>query len=273
MGRKEINSRKIFIIGIISICIICINVSVFLTIVAKDDNNMNEVIVDTVALSENFSNIFDNKLNSQGYNISMINKVDTTKDLIHTNYNAIEKVEGRYDINASIPNININTSKIQNINKEIEEIFYSKINDILLQTSDVETIYSVKYKAYINDNILSLIIISNLKEGDNPQRLIIKTYNYNISSNEELNINQLLDYRFLTSKDVQSKIDDVIQEAAKTAATYQELGYNKYLRNTEDEIYKVENSQVFFLGAGKSLYIIYPYGNTNYTSEYDLVVL
>lgn len=273
MDKKQINARTIFVIGIIAICIICINVAVFLAIIEKDDSNIEKVIVDTVALSENFSNIFDNKLSSQGYNTSMINKVDTTKDLIHTNYNAIEKVDGRYDINASIPNININTSKIQNINKEIEEIFYSKINDILLQTSDVETIYSVKYKAYINDNILSLVIISNLKEGDNPQRLIIKTYNYNISSNEELNINQVLDYRFLTSKEVQSKIDDVIQEAAKTAAAYQELGYNKYIRDTENEMYKVENSQVFFLGEGKSLYILYPYGNANYTSDFDLLVM
>lgn len=273
MKKKQITARTIFVIGIIAICIISINVAVFLTIIEKDDSSIGEIIIDTVALSENFENIFDNKLNSQQYKITSVNMMNSEKELVYTNYNKEEKQEGKYDININIPNININHSNIENINKEIESIFYSKVNDILLQTNEIETIYSVKYKAYINDNILSLVIISNLKEGDNPQRLIIKTYNYNISSNEVLSMNQVLDYRILNNKEVQKKINDVIKEAAQTASVYQELGYTKYLRDLNDEMYKIENAKVFFLGEGKSIYILYPYGNSNYTSEYDLVVL
>ena len=274
MEKKQVNARTIFAIGIIAICIICINVAVYLTIIEKEDTSKTEeVIVDTVALSENFLNIFDNKLDSQSYNISTVNKIDSTKELIYTNYEKADKQEGKYDININIPNININNSNIEKINKEIEEIFYTKVNDILLQTNSIESIYSVKYKAYVNDNILSLIITSNLKEGENPQRVIIKTYNYNMSSNEILNINQILDYRALDSKNVQNKIDNVIKDAAQTASAYQELGYNKYLRDLNDDMYKVQNAKVFFLGEGKSIYILYPYGNSNYTSEFDLVVI
>ena len=269
------NWRKIFVITIIVICILCINLAVYLKIIEKDDKTQQneEVIVDTVALTENFENIFDNKIDYQNNNITSANKKDSTKELVYTNYAKEEKQEGKYDVNVNIPYININNTNIENINKEIEELFYVKINNILVDSGDIEIIYNVKYKAYVNDNILSLIISSNLKEGANSQRLIIKTYNYNISSNQVLDINQILNYRSLNTKTVQEKINNTIKEAVQTSSTYQELGYNKYLRNLNDEMYKVENTKVFFLGEGKSLYIVYPYGNLNYTTEMDLVVM
>ena len=52
-----------------------------------------------------------------------------------------------------------------------------------------------------------------------------------------------------------------------------ELGYSKYIRNINDDIYKVENTSTFFIGENKALYIIYPYGNSNYTTEFDLLVI
>lgn len=272
---KQVTARMIFVIGIIVICILCINFAVYLTIVDKDEKPAKEenVIVDTVALSENFQNIFDNKLNNQNYSVQSVSKKDSSKELVYTNYQLEEKKEGKYDVNINIPVVNINNATADNINKEIQNIFYSKINDILVQINDAEIIYSVRYKAYINDNILSLVISSNLKEGTNPQRLIIKTYNYNLSSNETLNINQVLNYRTLSEKTVQNKINEVIKEAEQTASTYKELGYTKYLRDTKDEMYKVQNTAVFFLGEGKALYILYPYGNSRNTSEFDLLVL
>ena len=276
--RKEkikMNWRKIFVITIIVICILCINLAVYLKIVEKDDKTQKdeEVIVDTVALTENFQNIFDNEIDYQNNNITSANKKDFAKELVYTNYTKQEKQDGKYDINVNIPYINIDNSNIENINKEIENIFYSKVNGILSETENTETIYDVKYKAYVNDNILSLIISSNLKEGNNSQRLIIKTYNYNISSNQVLDIGNILNYRALNTKTVQNRINDTIKESVQTSSTYQELGYNKYLRDLNDEMYKVENTKVFFLGEGKSLYIVYPYGNSNFTTELDLLVM
>ena len=276
--RKEkikMNWRKIFVITIIVICILCINLAVYLKIVEKDDKTQKdeEVIVDTVALTENFQNIFDNEIDYQNNNITSANKKDFAKELVYTDYTKQEKQDGKYDINVNIPYINIDNSNIENINKEIENIFYSKVNGILSETENTETIYDVKYKAYVNDNILSLIISSNLKEGNNSQRLIIKTYNYNISSNQVLDIGNILNYRALNTKTVQNRINDTIKESVQTSSTYQELGYNKYLRDLNDEMYKVENTKVFFLGEGKSLYIVYPYGNSNFTTELDLLVM
>lgn len=268
------NWRKIFVISIIVICIVCINLAVYFKITEKEEpTSKEEIIVDTVELTENFNNIFDNNIDYQNNNVSSANKIDSSKELVYTSQTKQEKQSGKYDINVNIPYININNINVENINEEIESLFYNKVNNIIATSDSKETIYSVKYKAYINDNILSLVINSNLKEGENSQRTIIKTYNYNISSNEILDINRVLNYRTLDSKTVQSKIDSTIKDAEQTAMQYKELGYNKYLRNSNDEMYKIENTKVFFLGEGKSLYILYPYGNSNYTTEMDLVVM
>lgn len=273
-GKRKMNWRKIFVISIIVICIVCINLAVYLKIVEKDETTQKpELIIDTVALTENFENIFDNTIDIQNNNIQSAKKQDTSKELVYSSYEKQEKQEKKYDINIHIPYINIEHENIKAINQEIEELFYKKVTNIMTKTDNIETIYDVKYKVYVNDNILSLVISSNLKESTNSQRLIIKTYNYNISSNEILNMNQILNYRSLNAKKVQTQINDVVKEAAKTSETYQQLGYQKYLRNLNDEMYKVENTKVFFLGEGKSVYILYPYGNSNYTTEMDLVVI
>ena len=270
--------RKILVISVIVICIISVNLAVYMQITQKEKKTVKKddiepVVVDTVELTENFESIFDNKINYQNNNVSSITKMDTSKELVYTLQSKKEKQEGKYDINVNIPYININNTNTENINKEIIALFYNKINEIMTATNESETIYNVKYKAYVNDNILSLVINSTLKEGESSQRTIIKTYNYNLTSNEILNIDRILNYRALDSKNVQNKINATIKEAAQTAKQYKELGYTKYLRNTDDDMYKIKNTNVFFLGEGKSLYIIYPYGNSNYTTELDLLVL
>ena len=43
------------------------------------------------------------------------------------------------------------------------------------------------------------------------------------------------------------------------------------LRNLESEIYKIENITNFFLNGEGKLYIVFAYGNQNFTSEFDIV--
>lgn len=268
----EINLRKIFIITILVICVIAINLAVFFGITKKDDTvDEEKIVIDTAELTENFNNIFDNKIDYQD-NSSNINKTDNTKELIYDSYVAQESVEGSYDLNVNIPYLNISSDIAEQINNEINNLFYKKAENILKGT-DKYTIYSVKYKAYVNDNILSLIINATLKEGDNPQRVIMKSYNYNLSSNNILDIKQVLEYRKISEEYAQNRINETIKLAIENANKYTELGYSKYLRDINDEIYKLENTTVYFLGENKALYIIYPYGNLNYTSEVDLLVM
>ena len=270
----KINSRKIFVISVLVICVIAINLAVFFQITQKDEdfNEEAEIIIDTAELTENFDSIFDNKIDYQN-NTPTANKIDNTKELIYDSYTTQEKSDGNYDLSVNIPYLNINGDIAKQINEEINNLFYKKVEDILNNNSNKHTIYSVKYKAYVNDNILSLIINATLKEGDNPQRVIMKTYNYNLSSNSNLDIKQVLEYRKISEEYAQNKINETIKLAIENANKYTELGYSKYLRDINDEIYKLENTTVYFLGENKALYIIYPYGNLNYTSEVDLLVM
>lgn len=94
-----------------------------------------------------------------------------------------------------------------------------------------------------------------------------------MSSNENLNINEILEYRNLSKDYVQSEILKTIKTSIENANVYSNLGFNKYVRNIDDDIYKVEKANTYFIGENKALYIIYPYGNINYTSELDLLVI
>ena len=52
----------------------------------------------------------------------------------------------------------------------------------------------------------------------------------------------------------------------------EKLGYNVYSRDVSNDMYKIENSKEFYL-TNDTLYIIYAYGNDNFTSEIDLIVI
>ena len=125
---------------------------------------------------------------------------------------------------------------------------------------------------YINSNILSLVIKSTLKEGNNPQRVIIQTYNYNLSTNEEMTLNQLIEIQGLNKSAVENKIINKINSSNNDAETLKRLGYNVYIRNTSSDIYKVENTSNFILGKDNHLYILYPYGNSNFTDVVDVII-
>lgn len=270
----NINQRKLLIISVLAICVISINLAVFFKLTEKAPKNekIEEVVVDTATLTENFNNIFDNKINYQNKDVNRFKK-DSNKELVYTNYINQQKLADRYEMNVNVPTINIESDEAQKINNEINNLFYKKVKDIINNDNNIEVVYSVNYKAYVNDNILSLVIKANLKENQNPQRTIIRTYNYNLSSGEQINIFKVLEYRNLTEEKIQNKIIDTIEVASQNANKYNELGYKKYLRNPKDDMYKLENSKVYFIGENKAIYILYPYGNANYTSEVDLLVI
>ena len=267
------NYRKIFIIGILLICIIAINVAVYIQITEKPkaEGNKSIIQIDATFLAENFNSIFDNTCNAQENSIQVI-KEDSLQDIIYTYYHNQESVSDWYELNVHIPFINIKTATAQQINQEIKELFYQKALRILSNQTQY-TAYSVSYKAYINDNILSLIVKATLKEGENPQRVIIKTYNYNVSSENILKIEEILQYRQIRKDVAQKQVIETIQTASKNATQLRKLGYNVFLRDTDSRMYQLENTTVYFLGQDKALYMIYAYGNLNYTSEMDIVVM
>lgn len=273
----EKKGRIILFIIIIIICIISINLAIYEQFFKVTDSNLDNkqegitTVVEEGKILKDFNNIFNNSIDYQQYEIQGLSKIDNTKDMIYTGYESNEKKDGNYELNVNMPVVNINSNTAININNEIENLFKTKATNILIGTTQ-KTIYSVEYEAYINSNILSLVIKSTLKEGNAPQRVIVKTYVYNLSTNEVLTLPQVLEIKNLSSIGVKKEINSKIKEAMEQANKLQELGYTVYKREENSSMYDIENTTNFFLGKNNSLYILYPYGNSNNTSEIDIIV-
>ena len=213
-------------------------------------------------LKAEFDNIFTN---------SFTQNDEQNKDIIHTSYEKKESKENSYDIDVKIPQINIDSKIIEDYNKEIENIFKKKAEDVLA-SENKSIIYTVEYTANITDNILSLIIRSNLKEGTNAQRVIIQTYNYDLKENKEITFEEVMKKELINKQYVQDQIDETIKTEQEKVQTLKDLGYNIYSRDLKNDMYKIENVKEFYLKEN-ILYIIYAYGNDSYTSEIDLIVI
>lgn len=273
----EMNLKNICFIAIIIICIFSLSYGIYYQIFIKPNKDIAPIIPEVTNPEEKFDELFDNKINLQGYlEENFVSKSEASKELVYTAYNLNESEGDKYEIQASIPVINIENENAKNINNEIINIFYDKLVSIIensKQENSKKTIYTVSYTAYLNENILSLAIKSNLKEGTNSQRVIVKTYTYNISSNKEMKLKEVIDIKKVDKTSVENKIKEVVQEAIQYSENLSSLGYTIYKRDIKNQMYKVENSNNYLVGENGDIYIIYAYGNLNFTSEKDVVLV
>ena len=278
MNKGKIDIRTITVISVIVICIFSIIYGIYYQIESYKQKQLNELIEQGAQQAGEqtqiveFDDLFDNSINYQGNNVA-VNKIESHEELVYTVY---ELKDDAYGVNVKIPTININNEKIMDINKEISSIFQEKANQILLNTDEEikkQTIYNVEYTAYVNENILSLVIRASLKEGTNIQRVIVQTYTYNLSTNEEMTLGNILNIEGKSTKDVQTEIYNTIQEAIDNSQNLSALGYSTVNRDINDSMYLVENSNNYFLGPDGVIYIVYAYGNASYSSEKDIVVI
>lgn len=119
---------------------------------------------------------------------------------------------------------------------------------------------------------MSLVIKGTLKEGTTAQRIIVKTYNYDLKNDKLLSFKDLLKVKGLEEASVQEKINTDISKIIEEKQVISTDEYNLYKRKREDKIYKIENTTNFFLGKDNYLYVIYAYGNSNFTSEMDIII-
>lgn len=275
--KEKLKKRTItiYVVALI-ICILAIIVVVGVQILGDDVINslfgINKLVKRTeqeeASLKANFENIFNNEFNDD-YRYQT-QKIEENEKIIYTGYKKEEKTD-KYEINVNLPYINIKNKTIQNFNQEISNTFEAKSEEILKST-DKNTIYTVKYKAIIENDILSLIIYSDLKQDSSAQRVIIQTFNFNLEDNKELTLEDVLKIYDLNKNEVQNKIDKDIQEEQKKSEDLIKLGYNVFSRDVKSEIYKVENIKEYFI-YNNNIYIIFAYGNEDITSEMDLVII
>ena len=280
--KNRLKKKQIIIYtSIIIVCIICLITAFYIQFYArvnfgellgitekKEFGNKTEEEIET--LKTDFNKIFNNNItNDEGNNDNK--KTDENQKLVYTQYEKKETKANNYDLEIHIPHINIKSEIVDKYNKEIEDVFVNKAKNVM-QSENKNIIYTVEYVADVQDDILSVMIRSNLKEGSNAQRVIIQTYNYDLRNNKEITLGEILKIERLDENTVQSKIKSEVQTEQKKAQDLKSLGYNIYSRDVNSDIYSIEKSTEFYF-ADDVLYIIYAYGNEAATSEMYIVIL
>ena len=175
----------------------------------EDENNKYVALTEEqdIQLESKFTGIFTNEINKNSdFDLSKIEKIDEDEDIISKEYVNTDKIANQYSFNVTVPYININSTATIKFNNEIKTMFKQKALDIIEAGNNNNTVYTVEYTAYINEDILSLVIRSTLKEDDSAQRIIIQTYNYNLGKNRVATIDSLLERKGISNNYAESKV-------------------------------------------------------------------
>lgn len=275
-------NQKIIFILIGAFCVLALIAGIYAQFFVGGSNNSNTQNLDLninneikpktqEAIKSQLTSLFTNEILSNNYDETNLQKRDTSKGIVYSAYD-IQKQEGNYELDIHLPVININDTVATDFNKMTQSIFANKASDILNNKYTEKVIYSVDYISYVNENILSLVIKSTLKQGNNPQRVIVQTYNYNLETGEKVQLVDVLAKRNIIQSDCQNKIHEIVTKAQEEAQVLVQSGYTVYNRNLSDSMYQISNISTFFLGKNEELYIIFAYGNQNFTSEMDVVL-
>ena len=274
---KKNKRLKIFYIGIISVCVIAIILAIVVQIVKANDASAAAKLPQLTENQKNqhkdeFEKIFENKVNYLENNSYKISKLASDKEIVYIGYQNNDSKLNDYELKVNIPYININNDTIEGFNTQIKDIFEKKAKSII-NTQNNNVIYTVDYSAYVSNNVLSLVVRSTLKEGTNPQRDIIQTYNYDLTNQKEYTIDDMLNAKGITKKEANQKIKEEIKQQQEKSEELEKLGYTTYKRDYTSDIYNINNATEYLMGEDNALYIIYSYGNENNTNEMDVVIM
>jgi len=277
---EKLGKLKYFYIGIIAICVIAVIAAFIIQIKQGNDpssiggpSRVPELTDDKISIyKQQFNEIFENKVNYLENNAYKITKIAEAEEIVYLGYQSKESKVNDYELNVNIPYINIKDNTVESFNKEIKDTFEQKAKSVL-NTKNNNVIYTVDYSAYVANNILSVVVRSTLKEGGNPQRDIVQTYNYDLVNKEKCTVDTMLALKGIEKKEASQKIKNEIKTVQDRVDELAKLGYTVYPRDYTSDIYNINNVTEYFMGADNTLYIIYAYGNLNHTSEMDIVVM
>lgn len=221
-------------------------------------------------LEADFSALFTNSYYEKSDNTA-VEKIENSQDIVYTNFTIKNEEENYYSVDVKIPVININTETAKQINTEIKSNYYDKANSVMRQQNEYVN-YKVSYVSYLCQDVLSVVIKSTIKEGENPEREIIKTYNYSLPDDKQVSLTNLIESKGTTSEVVQAKIEDEIKMAYNNALALPEEFRSGVERDLKSSMYKVENTKTFFITQDGYVYIVYSYGENLYTNEKDIVI-
>jgi citrate lyase gamma subunit len=200
-----------------------------------------------------------------------VDKLETSKSIVYTYSKLENEDENYYHVNVNIPIININNDIVKDINSRITNKFSNKVNTIMRAKSEYTT-YKVDYVAYVNNGAVSVAIREISKTGNKAETETITTYNYSIPDKKEITLKELITLKESTVDAVQESIDSNIKVSAENAEEIAKEYGSAFTRNIEDEMYKIDNIDTFFLTDEGYVYIIFDYGKSADTNEMDIVI-
>lgn len=272
---------KILYILISIFCVFAIIAGIYAQFVDSGNNETDIAGQDEIIENEKtqqeiknqFDSLFTNTLNLGEYDTTGIQKIIADKDIVYSAID-LEDSNDSYELSLHVPIINIKSELSNSLNQITQATFINKANEIMQNNNtNNKTIYSIDYVAFVNYDILSVVIKSTLKEGESAQRVMVQTYNYNLSTNEEASLIDLITLKQLNRDEVNNKIMQVVTAADNEDKALESMGYNQvYIRDLTSNIYTVDNAGAYFMGPNQEVYIVYAYGNGEFTSKMDIVL-
>ncbi len=272
--------KYFFFLGLALVCIVCLCLGIYAQFFYKySDTDMfmiginigsKKTAEEIAMLKANFNSLFADEIIINSENVRT-ERMEPSKELVYEGYHFENEDENFYTVDARIPILNINTDVAKQINAEIKTEFYDKANQVMRRTSGY-TVYSVNYAAFVNEDVLSIAIRSSLKEQDKSEKVMIKTYSYSISEQRKVALPELIKLKETDEDTVQKTIRDDIQVAYTNAKLLAAEYGNLYERDVDGDEYKIENSDTYFLTHDGYVYVVYAYGNKDYTNEMDIVI-
>ena len=287
MNNKEKDTDKIlgmnrvmFFVIVILLCILSLSIGIYAQIFYRYSDTdpfmlgigvgKTQEKAEITALKNGFNDIFTNNISGETQ-VKNIKKKDKNKEIVYTFQTVNEKDEDRYNVIANIPKINIDANYAEKINSQISRDYVDRIEEIL-EKNDNYIDYSVAYKAYLNGDLLSLIIKETVHEGTEPQSVKITTYNYNLNNNSEVFIEDIIKAKKYNKDNLQKQIYSELGELNNKAEQLKSQYSEVMIRDLNDSMYKVENTENFIVNPDGYVYFIYAYGNTKNTNAIDVII-
>lgn len=272
-------NRMMFFVIVILLCVLSLSIGIYAQVFYRYSDTdpfmlgigvgKTQEKAEITALKNGFNDIFTNEVSGQTR--VDVKKKQANKDIVFTYQKVNEREEDKYNIVANIPHINIDSSYAERLNLMIDGDYVDRIEEII-EKSDTNIDYSISYKAYLNGDLLSLIIKETIHEGKETQSAKIKTYNYNLAQNTEVSVLDVAQAKQLDKKNMQDQIYDEIEENNKKMEQLKAQNYSYKTRDKNDSMYKLENTENFIVNNEGYLYIIYAYGNKENTTTIDVVI-
>lgn len=139
----------------------------------------------------------------------------------------------------------------ESANKIAEEVGKSNLNGSIYGKYQVRIDYEVKYN---KDNILSFILLK--EEGLNTSSRDIYTYNYNLETEKEIKLEDLLgkDYKKIVDKQIYKQIEE--QEKNNKNIIYFHPN-DDYIRGEDNYFHGISENQSFYINKEKNPVIIF----------------